>query len=117
MKRKFRLARSTDIQRVRRLGKSYAHPLIVLVAIRNEQPERRFGVIAGRSVGGAVQRNRSKRLLRAALHPMIETILPGWDILLLARQPLREASLSQTQEALGSLFRRAHLFKTENVSS
>ena len=117
MKRKFRLTRSTDIKRVRRFGKSFAHPLIVLIAIRNEEQALRFGVIAGRSVGGAVQRNRSKRLLRAALHPYVGSLLAGWDVILLARQPLGEATLAQTQAALTGLLRRAHLFKTENVSA
>ena len=43
MKRKFRLTSSTDFQRVRRLGKSYAHPLIVLIALeRDRQIEASF---------------------------------------------------------------------------
>jgi ribonuclease P protein component len=117
VKRKFRLTRSTDIKRVRRQGKSYAHPLVVLVAFRNEQLLLRFGIIAGRSVGGAVQRNRSKRLLRAALDPMLETISPGWDIILLARQPLSQASMSEVHEALTGLFRRAQLFRVADVSA
>jgi ribonuclease P protein component len=88
-----------------------------MVVFRNEQQLLRFGVIAGRSVGGAVQRNRSKRLLRAALLPILETIMPGWDVILLARQPLSQASLFEAQEALAGLFHRAHLYKVVDVSA
>lgn len=36
MQKRFRLSRSEDFKRVRRIGKSYAHPLVVLVAQANE---------------------------------------------------------------------------------
>lgn len=116
MKRRFRLTRSVDFKRVRRLGKSYAHPLLVLVALPQEAMDEvvqgdRIGVTAGRSVGNAVKRNRAKRLIRAALQPYLSSILPGWDMVFIARQPLAEATFQQTQTALFSLLRRAHILK------
>jgi ribonuclease P protein component len=117
VKRRIRLTRSSDIKRVRRLGKSYAHPLIVLIAFPNEQQAARFGIIAGRSVGGAVQRNRSKRLLRAILQPIVDAIAPGWDIILLARLPMGTASFLEIQDALLGLLRRAHLLRYSNVKT
>lgn len=113
MNRKFRLSRSTDFQRVRRLGKSYAHPLLVFVAYPNPdaQAETRCGVTAGRSVGGAVQRNRAKRLLRSVIQPYLPGLPPGWDLALIARRPLLEASYPQIQAALHTLLRRARLLQ------
>jgi ribonuclease P protein component len=109
VQRRFRLTSSDDFKRVRRFGKSYAHPLIVLIAQRNDLGSPRLAVSAGRSVGNAVQRNRAKRLIREAARPLIPEIAPAWDIVLLARQPLAEASLAQAREALVQLFRRANL--------
>lgn len=109
MERKFRLTRSTDFQRVRRFGKSYAHPLLVLVTYSSEHQEVRCGVAAGRSLGKAVQRNRAKRLLRSAIQPHLASLSPGWDLVLIARQPILEASFPQIQAALQTLLRRAHL--------
>jgi ribonuclease P protein component len=111
VKRKFRLTRSTDFKRVRRFGKSHAHPLIVLVALPNENEPTRFGIAAGRTVGGAVQRNRAKRMVREALRPLISQVQPGWDILLLCRQPILAAMLPDIQAALTKLLQRASLFK------
>jgi ribonuclease P protein component len=116
VKRKFRLTRSTDFKRVRRLGKSYAHPLIVLVALPNELEQIRCGVAAGRSVGGAVQRNRAKRILRAALQAYIASVQPGWDLVLIARAPLREATYQQTLAALSDLLQRSRLLQGLNDS-
>lgn len=109
MQRNFRLTRSTDFKRVRRFGKSYAHPLVVLVAQPSDQLKVRVGVTAGKTVGNAVQRNRAKRILRAAMHPLLPHLQPGADLLLIARAPLAASSLDKTRAALTALLRRAHL--------
>ena len=105
----FRLTRSLDLKRVRQQGKSYAHPLIVLIAAHSDEPWPRFGVVAGRSIGGAVQRNRCKRLLRASVDAVLPSILPGWDILLQARKGLEGTTCDQSKEALLNLLERARL--------
>lgn len=109
MKRRFRLTRSGDFKRVRRSGKSYAHPLAVLYVSASEAPGVRVGVAAGRMAGNAVQRNRAKRLIRAAMQNLYPKIVPGFDLVLIARQPLPSATLTQTQEALFKLLSRARL--------
>ena len=109
MQRKFRLTRSTDFKRVRRKGKSYAHPFVVLVVQANEASKVRVGVTAGRSVGGAIQRNRAKRLLREAIRPLLPDLLPGWDLILIARKALPAESLQDIRQALTGLLRRAEI--------
>ena len=111
MNRKFRLTRSTNFERVRRLGKSYAHPLIVLIALPNQAENTRFGVAAGRSVGNAVRRNRAKRLLRSALQQQLPVIKPGWDVVLIARHRMAGATFQQTVSALVALLGRAKLLQ------
>jgi ribonuclease P protein component len=117
MERRFRLTRSTDFKRVRRMGKSYAHPLIVLVVTPNDSLALRIGFSAGRSVGGAVQRNRSKRVLRAILHGLLTEIGTGWDLIFLARHGLSEATFDHTSLAVKELLRRARLIKSKPYAS
>ena len=98
MQRKFRLTRSEDFKRVRRFGKSYAHPLVVLIVQTMTSEPRpvafsdrgRVGVAAGRTVGTAVYRNRAKRLLREAMRtsypkhrirPRFDPDRPPWTCL------------------------------------
>lgn len=109
MQRRYRLTRSTDIQRVQRFGKSYAHPLMVLKTLASELPGFRLGIIAGRLVGGAVRRNRAKRLMRAAIRPLFPDINPGWDIILIARKTLFEASMLEIRSAISSLLKNSQL--------
>ena len=115
MQRSFRLTRSEDFKRVRRDGKSYAHPLVVLIALNSENndPSRvrlvRVGVAAGKAVGTAVYRNRTKRLLREAMRTLIPNIASGLDLILIARPKLAAASLTETREAVIVLLQRAKL--------
>jgi ribonuclease P protein component len=115
VKRSFRLTRSTDVKRVRRSGKSYAHPLVVLYVLGSELPGTRVAVSAGLAVGNAVHRNRAKRLLRAAMHDLLPMTLPGSDLLLIARSPLPAAHLQQAREALSGLLKRAGLLLPDDV--
>ena len=110
MQRKFRLTRSTDFKRVRRSGKSFAHPFVVLLVHGSELQKARVGVTAGRSVGGAVQRNRAKRLLREAMRPLLPGLLPGWDLILIARPALLPSiTLLEIRQVLANLLRRAQI--------
>ncbi|UYN90250.1 MAG: ribonuclease P protein component [Anaerolineales bacterium] len=115
MKRGFRLSRPADFKRVRRLGKSYTHPFVVLVVLTNDATDPpvgsslRVGVAAGRSVGGAVQRNRAKRVLRAAMQPLLQRIKPGHDLVLIAREAILASSSQQAQGVLERLLQRAKL--------
>ncbi|WP_062192741.1 ribonuclease P protein component [Anaerolinea thermolimosa] len=109
MNRRYRLKRSTDFERVRRTGRSFPHPLVVMLVAPNQSEEIRVGVAAGRSVGPAVVRNRAKRLLRAAMQSFLPDLKPGWDLLLLARKPLPEAGYWKVRAVLEMLLEKAHL--------
>ena len=116
MQRKFRLTRSEDFKRVRRSGKSYAHPLVVLIVQTHDQPRVKIGVAAGRTVGTAVTRNRAKRLLREAIRPLIPNIVSGLDLILIARPGLVSATLEETRRALLNLLQRAQILTPLNES-
>lgn len=109
MNRSYRLRRSSDIQRVRRKGKSYAHPLLVLQAVESDHDTVRIGIIASRSIGKAVDRNRAKRRLREAVRPFLVRLKPGWDLVLIARQPILEAEFHSLVSALKGLLQKASL--------
>lgn len=114
MKRTFRLTRSNEFKRVRRSGKSFAHPLIVLIADASLQGTTRVGVSAGRSLGSAVERNQAKRRMREAMRPLLPALRPGWNLILLARKPLLQAEFPQIQSALLQLLQRSDLLNSKD---
>jgi ribonuclease P protein component len=116
VQRKFRLTRSEDFKRVRRSGKSYAHPLVVLIVQAHDQPRVKVGVAAGRTVGTAVHRNRAKRLLREAMRNLLPNIASNLDLILIARPGLVTATLEETRQALLNLLQRAQILIPPNES-
>ncbi|MEX2144177.1 MAG: ribonuclease P protein component [Anaerolineales bacterium] len=109
MKRGFSLRKSAEIKRVRRKGRSQAHPFLALIALPNQGQGLRIAVTAGRDVGGAVVRNRAKRVMRAAIQPLLAQIQSDHDILLLARPGIRAIDSAETQQVISGLLNKAGL--------
>jgi ribonuclease P protein component len=113
VKRNLRLTRSEDIKRVRIEGHSFAHPSIVLGFLPNQLERNRTAVIAGRSVGGAVQRNLAKRRIRSAFQGLMKEINQGYDLVLIARKPILDLKYDLLIDSLRSLLDRAGLMKDD----
>jgi len=79
------------------------------MAYANELPQVRVGVAAGRTVGKAVRRNRAKRLLRSAVESLFPNLIHGWDLILIARPALPQATLFEVRAALSALLKRAEV--------
>ena len=103
-----RLSRSAEFDRVFRHGRSHAgRDLVLYVFPRAEDGVPRLGLSVSRKVGGAVERNRIKRLLREAFAREGQRLPVGSDAVVIARHGSRELAerdgLSGMLEALAEL--------------
>jgi len=114
-----RLSRSAEFERVYRQGRSYGSRFLVLWmfpraggAVGEADPEPRLGVTVTRAVGGAVERNRVKRLLREAFGAEKDGLPPSVDVVVQARPSARELAeregLPGIRRELAELIARAH---------
>jgi len=98
-----RLSRSADFDRVFRQGRSHAgRELVLYVFPRGESEQPRLGLSVSRKVGGAVQRNRVKRLLREAFDLEGGRLPAGTDAVVVARH---EANALAEREGLAGMRR------------
>ena len=111
VKRGFRLTKTSEIKLIRRTGKTITHPFFLLAAKPNVQKGLRIAVIAGRTIGGAVQRNRAKRVLRAAIQPLIGLIKTDLDIILIAKPAIRPVKSTEVQQAIYFLLNKSKLLR------
>ena len=93
--RRRRLSRSAEFERVYRQGRSKGNRFLVLYAFPREESDAadegpRLGLSVSRRVGGAVDRNRVKRVLREAFWAEAERLPSGSDYVVVARPDARE---------------------------
>ncbi|MDO9121516.1 MAG: ribonuclease P protein component [Anaerolineaceae bacterium] len=117
MKPKFRITRAIDFKRVRHLGKTYTHPLAVLKIAQGEAENSRAGIITGKSIGNAVVRNRAKRRLRATLSKFLPFLIKPSDLLVIAREPINNATSVDLINAVKQLLNRAELIDPEDYDA
>ena len=118
MERALRLTYDADFRRVRAQGKSWAHPFAILCALPNALPHNRYGFSVSKRLGGAVVRNRVKRLLREAVRTTPKEVGPlvsGFDVILIARPPIVGHTYAEVREVVRTLLRRAKLLSAPVV--
>lgn len=102
------LTSKREIERLFESGVTGRTHILTVVARRTDDGDSpgRVMVVAGRSVGSAVRRNRAKRMLREAVK-RADGPWPGCHVAVIAKRPLTEARLEQVDEALRRALKQA----------
>ena len=116
--RPLRLRRPFEFERVRKRGRSWTTPLLVLAVLPNDLEHNRYGFAVGRRIGGAAGRNRVKRWLRESVRELHPQLRQGHDLVYIARGRLTGAGVEfeQVREATRILARKAGLLDESNQS-
>ena len=97
-----RLSRSGEFDRVYREGRSHASRYLVLYSFPRPQADEgpRLGISVGRKVGGAVDRNKVKRLLRESFWSASDELPEGHDFVIVARPDAGALAAERGEEGI-----------------
>ena len=87
-----RIRRRADFQQVYARGTRIHGRYLTLFLLPSERPVGRLGIAATKKLGGAVRRNRAKRLIREVFRR--NKIAPGFDVVVVPKRELLDASLT-----------------------
>ena len=103
------LDKNWQFNRVYGRGKSYVHPHCVLYVAKNRLGYTRIGLTATKKVGHAVQRNRARRVMKAAIDEHLDYNIGGYDLVFVARGMTPRLKSWQLSAIVAKLFAQAGL--------
>ena len=114
MERRFRLRRTEDFARLRQDGKTTQNRYVLMSRMPNGLTHNRYGLVTSGRVGGAVVRNRMRRLLREAIRMLHPQLRSGFDVVLVVRQPFVQQPYDAVCRIVTDMFRQANLMLVES---
>lgn len=89
-------------------GASVVSPLLVTYVLKNKCQKNRIGITASKKIGNAVERNRARRIIKAAYRNLKNSMRTGFDIVFVARAKTVKSNSNKI-----SLVMNHHLGKLE----
>ena len=101
-----RVRRHSEFQQAFAAGVRNHGRYVTLVVAPNKAGRPRLGIVASRKVGGAVERNRAKRLIREVFRLHVPPTGEGVDVLVIPRREFFDADFASLQRDFSATFRR-----------
>src|ERR1700680_19829 len=99
-----RIRRRADFQQTYAHGARVQGRYSTLFILPNKLDVGRLGIAATKKLGGAVQRNRAKRLIREVFRH--NKIAPGFDVVVVPKRDLLQATLTVLEADYRSILER-----------
>jgi len=99
-----RIRKRAEFKQVYERGTKVHSRYCTVFILPNERPVGRLGIAATRKLGGAVQRNRAKRLIREVFRR--HKIAQGFDVVVVPKRELLDTSLTVLEADYRTTFER-----------
>ena len=107
MKRTVTLKENCDFRRLYGKGKSIQAPALVSYVMKNRAGICRIGITTSKKIGNAVERNRSRRVIRAAYREIEDRINGNYDFVFVARSRTKYQKSTQLAQLMPSQLKEA----------
>ena len=107
------LKSNSDFRRLYNRGKAVTDPALVVYYSKNRAGICRIGITTSKKIGNAVERNRSRRVIREAFRQVCPDINPCYDIVMAARSKTKYLKSTRVAETMRRIFGEQGMLKTE----
>lgn len=111
MKHTVSLKQNHEFRRLYHRGKSAVSPYFAIYCRKTGRNYSRLGITTGVKLGNAVHRNRIRRRIRALYRTNEEMLLPGFDIVVVARTRAISAQYKELEKSFLRMMRKLSLDK------
>ncbi|WAA09534.1 ribonuclease P protein component [Fervidibacillus albus] len=116
MKKKYRIKKNEDFQKIFQKGKSTANRQFIIYRLENGRDHFRIGLSVSKKIGNAVVRNRIKRYVRQAFHELEQEIRPSYDLIIIARKSAKDMSYQEVKKSLIHVLKISKIFINKEKS-
>lgn len=116
LSKQFRLKKKYQFNYVYRVGKSVGGKLMILYYCPSKNVNVKVGISVSKKLGHAVVRNRTKRRIREAIYPHLTKLKPNFNVVVIAKNAIADASFSDITSELNYLLKKAKI-KDNNEKS
>ena len=108
------LKTNPDFRRLSNRGISITDPALVIYYSKNRAGICRIGITTGKKIGNAVERNRSRRVLKEAFRSVCPQVKPQYDIVIVARSKTKYVKSTRLAEIMLRIFEEQGMLITES---
>lgn len=106
------LKQNSDFRRAYGRGKSYSDPALVTYVLKNNRAGIcRMGITTSKKIGNAVERNRCRRVIRAAFREVLPLVSGGYDFVFVARTKTKFIKSTQVKKVMLQQLKKAGAIK------
>ena len=109
-----KLTLNKEFRRVYGRGKSFVDGALVTYIFGTRQNTVRIGITVSKKLGGAVMRNRAKRLLTAAVRECLPHVKSGCDVVFVARTKIFKYKSYEIADIIKNHFISAGMWSTDD---
>ena len=108
------LKTNPDFRRLYNRGISITDPALVIYYSKNRAGICRIGITTGKKIGNAVERNRSRRVLKEAFRSVCPQVKPQYDIVIVARSKTKYVKSTRLAEIMLRIFEEQGMLVVES---
>ncbi len=109
------LKKNYQFRIVYKKGKSLANRNLVMYTYKNNLGINRVGISVSKKVGNSVVRSRVTRLIRETYRLFENNLVSGYDIVVIARGNMKDATYKETDKSMKQLFKRQNLLRKKEI--